>query len=280
MLEIFEASALALENGEPVALVTIIQADARWKVGAKMLVRNDGSTLGSLGDERLTQRIFPIAHRAMKAGHGPRVGFKQRDGALVEASPLESSDVELFVEVLQPSPTLLLIGAGHIGQALVEFAKMCKWRVVVVDDRPDFITPERLPQADERIFVRYDPQTETLDPMPLTITPSTFIVVATWGWDEPALKQVVGSSAAYIGLVASSRKGIIIFRELIQEGISVQALERVRVPTGLDLGGEMPPEIALAIMAEILMVQRSGSGAPLVQSKGNVVMKQATREKN
>jgi xanthine dehydrogenase accessory factor len=111
--------------------------------------------------------------------------------------------------------------------------------------------------------------------MPLEITPSTYIVLATWGWDEPALKQIANSSAAFIGLVASSRKAIIIFRELIKEGISADALARIRVPVGLDLGGEAPGEIALAIMAELLMASRGGAGEPLTKTKGGVIMKQA-----
>lgn len=280
MLEIYQASTQALDKGEPIAIAIIIQADARWNVGAKLLVRRDGSTLGALGDEQLTQLILPIAQRAIQTGHGPRVAFKERDGNLVEASPFETGDVEVFVEVLLPSPTLLLIGAGHIGEALIRLAKMVQWRVVVVDDRKDFLAPERLPDADERIYVPYDAATETLAPMPITITPSTFIVVATWGWDEPALKQIADSPAAFIGFVASSRKAIIIFRELIKEGISSDALARIRVPAGLDLGGETPQEIALAIMAEVLMASRGGAGEPLTRSKGSVIMKQVLKGDN
>lgn len=277
MLEIFQASAQALENGEPIALVVIIQANPPWMVGNKLLVRRDGSSLGRLGDERLTQFILPIAQRAIKTSHGPRVAVIERDGTLVEASPLEASDVELFVEVLRPSPTLLLIGAGHIGEALIKLAKLLQWRVVVVDDRRDFLAPERLPDADKRILVPYDPATETLAAMPVQITPSTFIVVATWGWDEPALRQIASSPAAFIGLVASSRKAIFIFRELLKDGISVDALARIHVPVGLDLGGEAPSEIALAIMAEILMASKAGSGEPLAKIKGSVIMKQAMK---
>lgn len=274
MREIFHAAARALEEGEPVALAIIVQAQARWNVGAKMLVRRDGSILGTLGDERLTRLARSIALRALDTGNSPRVAFKERDGALTEASPLETSDVEIFVQVLQPSPTLLLIGAGHIGQALIRFAKTLQWRVIVVDDRPDFLAPARLPDADECILVRYDSETETLDPLPITITPSTFVVIATWGWDQPALRQIANSPAAYLGLVASSRKAIIIFRELIKDGISAEALARVRVPAGLDLGGETPDEIALAIMAEVVRVARGGSGAALTQRKGSAIMKQ------
>ncbi len=278
MDEIYQGIVAALEKGESVALATIIQANSHWSVGAKLLVRHDASTLGSLGDERLARLVAPTAQRSILAARSHRLGYVERNGALVDASPLQVADVEIFIEVLQPSPTLLLIGAGHIGEALVKLAKVLAWHIVVVDDRPDFITPARLPQADQRIRVHYDPETETLDPMSVTITPSTFVVVATWGWDQPALRQIVNVPAAYIGLVASTRKGIIIFRELIKEGISPEALARVHVPTGLDLGAENQSEIALSILAEMLMVGRGGSGAPLMRSKGSAVMQQATRQ--
>lgn len=277
MHEIFEACVQALKDGNPVALATIIRADTRWSVGAKMVVREDGSTFGNLGDELLSRYALEVAREAIQAGSSRRVTSIYHAGELIEAAPGELGDVDIFVEVLQPNPTLLLIGAGHIGEAIVKLAKLLRWRVVVVDDRPDFITSARLPDADERILVSYEPTAETLATMPVTITPSTFVLVATWGWDEPALRQIVNAPAAYIGLVASARKSILIFRDLIKEGIAPEILERVRVPTGLDLGAETPMEIALSIMAEMLMVHRHASGLPLIQFKGGAIMRQSLK---
>lgn len=242
-----------------------------------MLVGNDGSTLGNLGDEQLAARTLLFARAALASGESRRVTYVRRNGEFVEALTGEPGDVDVFIEILQSNPTLLLIGAGHIGLAIVKLAKLLNWRVVAVDDRPDFIAAARLPDADERILVKYDPASEALDPMPLEITPSTFILVATWGWDEPVLRQIVNAPAAYIGLVASARKSIIIFRDLIGEGISPELLARVRVPTGLDLGAETPMEIALSIMAEMLMVQRHATGAPLIQHKGSAILQQSKK---
>ena len=277
MREIYEACVQILEEGKSAAIATIIRADARWVIGKKMLVRIDGSTLGDLGDEPLTAYAQALARRSLAAGQSQRVALIQQDGVLRDAPAGEPGQVELFVEVLQPNPTLLLIGAGHIGEATIKLAKMLRWRVVVIDDRPDFITPARLPEADERILVQYDPKTETLAEMPLRITPSTFVLVATWGWDEPALRQIAAAPAAYIGLVASARKSIIIFRDLIKDGVAPEILARIRVPTGLDLGAETPMEIAISIMAEMLMVQRHATGAPLAQFKGSAIMKQSLK---
>ena len=273
--EIFQASLQVLESGKSAALATIYQSNSRWTVGARMLLRADGSMLGHLGDDYLDVRVRDLAREAINAGASTQVSFQERDGELIQSPANESDDVSIFIQVLLSSPTLLLIGAGHIGEAMVRIAKMLQWRVVVVDDRPDFIAPARLPYADERILVGYDPKTELLDPMPIAITPSTFVLVATWGWDQPALRQIVDAPAAYIGLVASARKSIFIFRELVQEGVPPEKLARIRVPTGLDLGAETPAEIALSIMAEMLMIQRRATGIPLLQFKGNAIMAQS-----
>ncbi|MBI5653754.1 MAG: XdhC family protein [Chloroflexi bacterium] len=277
MREIFDAARASLEQGQSAALMTIIRADARWRIGAKMLVRANGSRVGDLRDADLTDLIHELARAAIATGQSRRVALIENNGELIETQPGEQSDVDVFIEILHANPTLLLIGAGHIGNAIVKLAKLLAWRVVVVDDRPEFIAPERLPDVDERILIAYEPSSETLAPMPITISPSTFILVATWGWDQPALRQIVHSSAAYIGLVASARKSIIIFRDLIKEGIAPEILARVRVPTGLDLGGETPSEIALAIMAEMLMVHRHASGLPLAQFKGSAIMRQTIK---
>jgi xanthine dehydrogenase accessory factor len=93
--------------------------------------------------------------------------------------------------------------------------------------------------------------------------------VATWGWDEPALAQVASSVAPYIGLVASRRKAKIIFDNLLARGVPEADLARIRVPAGLHLGAETPPEIALSIMAEILLLERGASARPLAEIKGH-----------
>ncbi len=246
-------------------------------IGKKMLVYGDGLTEGDLGEPGLSEQTRQAALAALKSAQPVRLTLAKSGGGLVESAPNEEGELEIFIQILQPNPTLLLIGAGHIGQVLVKMAKILGWRVVVVDDRPDFITPDRLADADERVLVSYDPKSESLDRIPFSITPSTFVLLATWGWDEPALRQVVDSPAAYIGLVASARKSIIIFRDLLAEGISPDSLARVRVPTGLDLGAETPGEIALSILAEMLMVQRQATGMPLAKFKGGAIMAQSMK---
>lgn len=277
MTELCEAVVAACQAGEPVALITVVRArpESAWQVGRKALLRYDKSTWGQLGGGEIETELLAVAHEALLQNRSMRLGYRAKDDTVIELSSYKSEAVEFFVDVIYPRPELLIIGAGHIGLALAEFARILGWRVVVVDDRPDWA--QRFPQADETTIVSYEAESETLAPMPLTITPISHIVVATWGWDEPALAQVVTSPAAYLSLVASRRKAKIIFDGLLERGFSEQDLARVRVPTGLDLGAETPAEIALSIMAEMLQFQRGATGRPLMEIKGHPLALMAVR---
>lgn len=267
--ELFETIVAACEAGEPAALVTIIQAanGLDWERGAKVLVRYDASTFGTLGNEALSTRIVSSALNALEQNHSARLGYQPHDDTLTTLSSYDRRPLEAFVDVVQPRPELLIIGAGHIGLALAAVGQTLGMRVVIVDDRSEWAA--RFPDADEVIIVPYDAETETLDPIPITVTPTTHIVVATWGWDEPALEQIASSPAPYISLVASRRKAQLIFEELVARGVPHEDLARIRVPAGLDLGAETPEEIALSIMAEMLLLHRNATGRPMLEIKGH-----------
>lgn len=267
--KLFEAIVEACEAGEPAALITVIHSDngVSWPVGRKALARYDTSTCGQLGGGDLEARALSEAQKALQRNHSARLGYHPQIDRFTRLNSFDREPLELFVDIVQPRSELLIIGAGHIGLALAAFGRVLGMRVIIVDDRPEWT--ERFPEADEAIVVPYDSETETLDPIPVTITPSTHIVVATWGWDEPALEQIASSPASYISLVASQRKAKIIFDDLMERGVPEEDLARVRVPAGLDLGAETPEEIALSIMAEMLLLQRDATGFPLLEVKGH-----------
>ncbi|MFQ5855384.1 MAG: XdhC family protein [Anaerolineae bacterium] len=276
-LKLFETLVDACEAGEPAALVTVVHSEActersrsdglSCQVGEKILVRHDASTCGGLSGGELEPRILLEAQEALRRNRSIRLGYQPQVDRLTKLNSSEREPMEVFVDIVQPRSELLIIGAGHIGLALAVMGRILGMRVVVVDDRSDWV--QRFPDVDEAIVVPYDPETETLDAIPITITPSTNIVVATWGWDEPALEQVASSPAPYIGLVASRRKAKIIFDDLLARGVPEEDLARVRVPAGLDLRAETPEEIALSIMAEMLLLERDGTGLPLLEIKGH-----------
>ena len=150
MRNIFQACAQAFAEGEPVALAMVIRASPSSRVGEKMLVHRDGSTEGRFRDDSLADHVCQAGLAALNGGVSARLAYVQGENGYVQAAPDDAGDVEIFIQVLQPRPTLLLIGAGHIGEALVRMSKLLGWQVVVVDDRADFITPDRLPDADEQ----------------------------------------------------------------------------------------------------------------------------------
>jgi xanthine dehydrogenase accessory factor len=268
-LRLFDQIVADCEAGKPAALVTVVHSehDAAWPVGQKMLVRHDGSTALEPSSAGLAMSIVGEARKALQRSHSVRLGYKAHRDKFKTLNSVDREPLEVFVDVIEPRSELLIVGAGHIGLALAGFGQVMGMRVVVVDDRPEWA--ERFPDVDEMIVVPYDPETETLDPIPFVITPSTRVVVATWGWDEPALEQVLNSPAPYIALVASRRKAHIIFQDLLQRGISKDVLSQVRVPAGLDLGAETPEEIALSIVAEMLVVQRDATCLPLLEVRGH-----------
>lgn len=259
-----------LERGEPVVLATVVRAEggASLRLGAWQVIRPDGEAVGSLGEARLDQAVIEAARQAMAEGYPHRLSFDPATGTVKRLMSTRRAPVEIFLDVIQPQPRLLIIGAGHIGAALARQGRFLGWWVSVVDDRPEFVTPQRIPDADEMHQVAYDPETEYLAPLNVRITPNTAVVVATWGWDEPALRRLAGAPAFYVGLVASLRKAAVIFEALRAEGVDPAWLDSIRVPVGLDVGAETPEEIALAIMAEILAVARRKSGRPLQEVRG------------
>lgn len=266
-LRSFSAIRRSLDSGEPSVLATVIRSDnADLAPGTHWLVNMHGKS-GSLGEMPIA--LADEARRVIAEHYPQRLGLDPATGAVKRLASTRRAAVEVYLDLNDPRPRLLIIGAGHIGAALAKQAKILHWQVDVIDDRPDFLTPENLPDPDATHLVAYNPETEQLAPMNAPVTAGTAIVVATWGWDEPALRQLAGAPAFYIGLVASLRKAAVIFEQLRAEGIDPNWLNSVRVPVGLDVGAESPQEIALAIMAEILAASRGKSGRPLREVRGD-----------
>jgi len=165
--------------------------------------------------------------------------------------------VEVFVEPILPAPTLVVVGGGHVGKAVAHLAKWLDFRVAVSDDRPEFTNPEANPDAD----VFYECQMEEL-PEKLKINNRTFLVLTTRGVvvDAPGLPPLLESDAAYIGVIGSKRRWKMTVDKLKEMGVPEEQIARVHSPIGLELQAETPKEIAVSIMAEILMLRGDGTG--------------------
>jgi xanthine dehydrogenase accessory factor len=255
--EVSQAALQALERGESVALVSIVgegQAAPR-RENTYLLVWPDGHTFGSLGGEALERRVLEDA----------RAALAERKSRFIKVDP---QDAAVHIDILQPDPVLLIIGAGHIAQPLAMIGGMLGMRVYVVDDREEWANRGRFPTAAEIAVIGYEPVHEILDPIPFPMTPATSVVITTWGYDLPAMEQAIQQNPAYIGLVASPTKARELFKRLRASGYPDDLIRKVRAPAGLDVGAESPAEIAVSILAEILRETRGGSAQPLYEVRG------------
>lgn len=262
--EIARAVLAALDGGEPVVTATVIRAPEGGApaVAAKMLVRLDGSTIGDFGDA-----LGAIVRRAcleQAQKHGTRLLRLDADGR--EAADRQvSSAWDVLIEVVESPPVLLIVGAGHIGRALCKIAALTGFSVAVLDDRPEYANAERLPDAAQVLCKDFE---AALDRFP--VHRNTYVVMVSRGHkqDELSLRKVVTRPAAYIGMIGSKRRTGTVLQHLADEGFPREALDAVHTPIGLDIGAETPEEIAVSIMAEIIMVRRGGSGQVMYYRRG------------
>lgn len=262
--EFYRSITETLEHGEAVAVAMVTKASGSVPrgVGSKMLVWRDGTIAGTVGGGTMEERVIQEAREAIGDGR-PRYREYLFTSDAENSVGLCGGQAEVFIDVVRPVQTLMIIGAGHIAVPLAKIGALNGFRVVLVDDRAEFLTAERFPDVIKMIHVNYERESEHLAPMPITIDAATHVVVATWGWDEPALAEVLKTPAPFVGLVSSRRKFKLIADKLRERGFTDADVNRIHAPIGLDIGAETPDEIAVAIMGEIIMQRRGGDGSPI-----------------
>ncbi|HIJ97117.1 MAG TPA: dehydrogenase [Desulfuromonadales bacterium] len=250
-LELHEEIVRLTRSGKPYALATVIthSGSSPRKSGAKLLVRGDGSLLGSVGGGRVETETIEAALKALSVGETRILEY-----VLTEEHGFAcGGSMSVFIEPHGGRPELVMFGAGHVGRAVTSLAHGCGFRVVVVDHRPDCATAALLPGADE---IHCSPIAVALHQ--LTVTSKSYIVIATPGHlhDFDAVRGCLATEAGFIGLLGSRRKGEVLFTALEEEGFSAAQRKRVVTPVGLDIGGQTPEEIAVSIVAQLIKLQR------------------------
>jgi xanthine dehydrogenase accessory factor len=238
----YERARVHAEQGGRAVIVTRLDAPNH---GAKLLLFDHGGHEGTLGDAFLDERFTAEAREAMAAG---------------KSRTLLLENVRAFAEVFTPPSTLVVVGASHVAMPLVTLARTLGFRTIVVDGRPRFATKERFPDVDD---LRIGVPSELVRQVPLIPTTALVLVAHDYKYDLPVLKHALGTPVGYIGLLGSSRRGAAILNLLREDGVAEDALLRVRVPIGLDLGAQSAPEIALSILAEALATHRNATGMPI-----------------
>jgi len=253
---IVDALSRSLDENRPAALVTVVSASGSTpaRVGAKMLVYEDGSILGTVGGGALEARLIKEALRVMKEGEPFYGSYSLNNDDAAGLGMVCGGEVSVFIDCYAGGPELVIVGAGHISIYLARIAKMLEFKVTVIDDREDYACEERFPEADRVVAAGI---AETLGG--LKVTENTYLAILTRGHkhDQVALEKVVQSSAAYIGMIGSRSKIKTVFDNIRQKGFTDSDLKKVHAPIGLDLGGSTPAEIALSIAAELVEVRHN-----------------------
>ena len=258
MSSIYQALSELEKNNESAALCTVTKSEGSTPrhVGSKMLVYPDRKFIGTVGGGELESRVIKAALESLKDGKSQTLSYTMADPSRGDPGVCGGT-VEVFVEPILPPAMIVVIGGGHVGKAVVHLAKWLGFRVAVSDDRAEFCNPESVPGADAYYPVEMGKLTEQLK-----INRQTYLVITSRGSgiDVAGLPSLLESDAAYIGVIGSKRRWLTTVKALQDQGISEEKFARVHSPMGLELNAETPEEIAVSIMAEILMMKDRGTG--------------------
>jgi xanthine dehydrogenase accessory factor len=252
--EVFAAVVDALDRGEPAALVTIVSTTGSTpqRVGAKMLVFADGRTVGTIGGGCYENDAFWKARESIKTRRPELVRYELSDDFAQETGLICGGQMEVYIEPIEPSPELYIIGAGHVGFHLARLAADVGFRVHIVDDREKFANAERFPTAVEVVV---DDIPSWIDRANLPVHAYAVIVTRGHTNDLEALRVLAPRELRYVGLIGSRAKVARIYEALVADRMPPGALERVHAPIGLDIGAVTPQEIAVSILAELIAVK-------------------------
>ncbi|MEI6666014.1 MAG: XdhC family protein [Chloroflexota bacterium] len=263
----------ALGGGIPIAVATVMDVgeQAGLEVGTKMMIRRDAvdSEVGSIdGGGAVDEQVREGAQSLFETF--PRMALQilyigTEHNVVTRRSQAKPGDARLMLELFEAPPQLVIAGGGHVGLAVATIAEIVGFDITIVDDRQEFANPERFPMAKNVIWGDFG---EVFDAMDLGASHSIVLVSRGHQQDTIALRHTVQRGAGYIGMIGSQRRTGTVLQMLIDEGVPEAAVAKVHTPIGLDINAETPEEIALSILAEIVLVRKGGTGVKLSTIKG------------
>jgi len=242
------------EIGEDAAVATVISVDGSTprEEGAKMLIYSSGRTLGTVGGGNIEKQVAQEAQGVIKSGKAKKLAYRLSPQG--ELGMICGGDTEVFIEPVTGAPRLFIFGAGHIGIPLATMAALTDYKVVVIDDRPEYATKERFPEAAEIIISDFKSSYDKIN-----VTPDSFIVIITHGHkgDEVVLEGALKTPARYIGMIGSKSKNEAVFGHLLAKGFTQDDITRAHAPIGLPIRAQTPEEIAVSILSEMIKCRRT-----------------------
>jgi xanthine dehydrogenase accessory factor len=254
-MDLYEEIVSLRRNGRRAALATII--NVRGSIPsfntAKMLVRDDGSIVGTIGGGCVEADVWQAAREVMQQERPRTLTFNLNQNPKYDTGLVCGGTLEVYVEPILPIPQLYIFGAGHVAHNVYKVARLAGFDVTVIDDRDAYANCERFPDAREIVVEEFDSALTKVDP-----TESAYIVIVTRGHrdDMKVLRWAVQTPARYVGMIGSKRKVLTIYKELENEGLPAHLFEKVMAPIGLEIGAVTPEEIAVAIVAELIAFKR------------------------
>ena len=269
-MEFYEQVLKAQKENKTYAIATVVKTEGNTprKPGAKMLVRSDGSIVGSIGGGIVEKQAAADCLKAMKSGETQLKTYSAISQEVADKGMVCGNNMTIFIEPGERLPYLYLCGCGHVAQAVLPLAKMMGYYVVAIDARDVSGFGDALKSADELHVLESFDKIGELDFIP----GSAFIVCSfSHKTDGDILNVILGKEPSYVGMLGGKPKIKALFTKLKENGYSEETLKQVHAPIGLDIGGEKPAEIAVSIMAEVLSAKYGGTCRPMSEILKNAV---------
>ena len=254
-MDLFEEIVRMRKAGLRGALATIVHTNGSIPSyeSSRMLVRDDGSIVGTIGGGCVEADVWAAAKEVMAKESPRKMTFHLNNEASYDNGLICGGTLEVFVEPILPQPVAYIFGGGHISVALARSASAAGFAIVVIDDREQFANAERFPMAQE-LYTSYDDAFARLSP-----NAASYVVIVTRGHrdDMRVLAWAVRTQPRYIGMIGSKRKVLSVYQALEKEGYASEEFTRVYAPMGLDIGALSPEEIAVSVTAELVAVRRN-----------------------
>lgn len=255
------------KSGQKCALATIVEVNGSIPSyeSAKILVREDGSMLGTIGGGCVEAEVWNAAREVIATEKPKHMTFSLGQDAAYDNGLICGGQLNVFIEAVIPEPAAIIFGAGHISKSLAQVSKLAGFAVTVVDNREAFANRERFPDAEAVIAAEYEDAFAQLQ-----VNSSTYLIIVTRGHrdDMRVLRWAITTEARYIAMIGSKRKVIGVLREFEKEGLPREQFERIHAPMGLEIGAITPEEIAVSVAAEMIAVRRGANSKWREVSKG------------
>lgn len=255
LMDVYEELVRLRRLGQKCAIATIVEVRGSIPSyeSAKLLVREDGSMVGTIGGGCVEAEVWNAAREVLESEKPKHLSFNLGQDAAYDNGLICGGQLDVFVEPVLPIPVAFIFGAGHISKSLSKIANLAGFATTIIDNRETFANAERFPEAGEIFAEEYEEVFRKL-----TIHENSYLIIVTRGHrdDMRVLRWAVTTPARYVAMIGSKRKVINVIKELEKEGVPREAFERIFAPMGLEIGAISPEEIAVSVVAEMIAVRR------------------------